>query len=119
MYIKRGSAGPDVRQVQRKLGTLITGVYDTQLYRAIIAYQEQHNIKATGEVDSNTWEHMFPKPKPERKEFKGTVAYQQKKQYISEARTASLKKKPVNEVISKQETKTDETVTKINKDETD
>ncbi len=60
MNYKIGTRGPEVRQAQERLGCLVTGVFDTDTFRKITAFQAQNNIPQTGELDDLTYNTMFP-----------------------------------------------------------
>ena len=66
MLYTHGSKGAVVRQIQRKVGAQITGVWDTLTYRKVYEYQKANSLHQTGEVNDETHKHMFPpaaKPK--------------------------------------------------------
>ena len=65
MLIKRGSSGAVVRQIQERVGTLITGVWDTATQRKVLAFQKQNGLHQTAEVNDETYNALFPpKVKP-------------------------------------------------------
>lgn len=59
--LKKESSGPEVLQVQKQLQFLgykisqLTGDFDNSTYRAVIAFQRDHDIKITGVVDKKTY----------------------------------------------------------------
>ena len=68
MLIKRGSSGAVVRQIQERVGTLITGVWDTATQRKVLAFQKQNGLHQTAEVNDETYNALFPpKVKPKAK----------------------------------------------------
>ena len=70
MLYTHGSKGVVVRQIQKKVGAQITGVWDTLTYRKVYEYQKAHGLHQTGEVNDETHKHMFPpaaKPKAKTK----------------------------------------------------
>lgn len=67
MLYTHGSKGAVVRQIQRKVGAQITGVWDTLTYRKVYEYQKANSLHQTGEVNEETYTHMFAKPKPAKK----------------------------------------------------
>lgn len=67
MLYTHGSKGAVVRQIQRKVGAQVTGVWDTLTYRKVYEYQRANGLHQTGEVNDETHNHMFPKPKPAKK----------------------------------------------------
>jgi murein L,D-transpeptidase YcbB/YkuD len=62
MNYKLGSRGPDVRQVQSRLGALVTGVFDTDTHRRVVAFQQQNGLDVSGIVCDKTWLALFPPP---------------------------------------------------------
>lgn len=75
MVYKTGSRGSVVRQIQQKLNCQLTGVYDTATKRAVLAFQKQHNLMESGNVDEFTMLVLFPPkvnkaPKPAKKVVK-------------------------------------------------
>jgi putative chitinase len=56
--LKIGSTGPKVEHVQRMLNTLgylsgeVDGVYGPTTYRAVLAFQHEHGLTATGNLDA-------------------------------------------------------------------
>jgi len=68
MLIKRGSSGAVVRQVQERVGALITGVWDTATQRKVLEFQKQNGLHQTAEVNDETYNVLFPpKVKPKAK----------------------------------------------------
>lgn len=67
MLYTNGSKGAVVRQIQRKVGAQVTGVWTTATYRKVYEYQKANGLHQTGEVNEETYNHMFPKPKPAKK----------------------------------------------------
>jgi peptidoglycan hydrolase-like protein with peptidoglycan-binding domain len=70
MLYTHGSKGAVVRQIQKKVGAQVTGVWDTLTYRKVYEYQKAHGLHQTGEVNDETHKHMFPpaaKPKAKPK----------------------------------------------------
>lgn len=65
--IKLGSKGAEVRNIQRRLNCQVTGIFSSPTYRAVVAFQEANSVLATGEVDEQTYELLFPKPIPKKK----------------------------------------------------
>lgn len=60
MVYTKGSRGAVVRQIQARIGALITGVWDTATARKVAAFQTHNNVKATGQVDKETYDLLFP-----------------------------------------------------------
>ena len=97
MLIKRGSSGAVVRQVQERVGALITGVWDTATQRKVLEFQKQNGLQQTAEVNDETYNTLFPpkvkpkaKPKAEPK--------------IVESKPAPKKMPPKSTQIEKNET---------------
>ena len=68
MLIKRGSSGAVVRQIQERVGALITGVWDTATQRKVLEFQKQNGLHQTAEVNDETYNALFPpKVKPKAK----------------------------------------------------
>lgn len=68
MLIKRGSSGAVVRQIQERVGALITGVWDTATQRKVLEFQKQNGLHQTAEVNDETYSALFPpKVKPKAK----------------------------------------------------
>ena len=70
MLYTNGSKGNVVRQIQAKVGAQVTGVWDTLTYRKVYEYQKANSLHQTGEVNEETYKHMFPpaaKPKAKPK----------------------------------------------------
>ncbi len=68
MLIKRGSSGAVVRQIQERVGALITGVWDTATQRKVLEFQKQNGLHQTAEVNDETFNALFPpKVKPKAK----------------------------------------------------
>ena len=67
MLYTNGSKGNVVRQIQTKVGAQVTGVWTTATYRKVYEYQRANGLHQTGEVDEETYNHMFPAPKPAKK----------------------------------------------------
>lgn len=58
--LKQGAEGHDVSVLQKNLKTLgyeleVTGVFDETTYRAVVAFQHDEKLQATGTVDRETW----------------------------------------------------------------
>ena len=83
MVYKLGSKGESVRQIQRRVGCIVTAVYDTKTRRAVMAFQKDSGVRQTGDVDQDTLLLMFP---PAKNIIKPSVkvAKVEKKQYIVE-----------------------------------
>lgn len=62
MNYKIGSRGPDIRQIQSRVGALVTGVFDTDTHRRVVAFQQQNGLEISGVVCSKTWDALFPPP---------------------------------------------------------
>lgn len=60
MVYTKGSRGAVVRQIQARIGALITGVWDTATARKVAAFQTNNNVRATGQVDKETYNLLFP-----------------------------------------------------------
>ena len=60
MLYTHGSRGAVVRQIQKKVGAQITGVWDTATARKVAAFQTNNNVRATGQVDKETYDLLFP-----------------------------------------------------------
>ena len=77
MLIKRGSSEAIVRQIQERVGTLITGVLETATQRKVWEFQKQNGLHQTAEVNDETYNALFPpkakpkaaKPKPAPKKM--------------------------------------------------
>ena len=67
MLYTHGSKGAVVRQIQQKVGAQVTGVWTTATYRKVYEYQKANGLHQTGEVNEETYNHMFAKPKPAKK----------------------------------------------------
>ena len=68
MLIRRGSSGAVVRQIQERVGALITGVWDTATQRKVLEFQKQNGLHQTAEVNDETYNTLFPpKVKPKAK----------------------------------------------------
>lgn len=74
--IKLGSRGSEVRRIQQRLNCQVTGVYNTPTLRAVAAFQQQNGILDNGEVDTQTYDLLFPKSfvQVELESIKGYVA---------------------------------------------
>jgi peptidoglycan hydrolase-like protein with peptidoglycan-binding domain len=59
--VKLGSRGTEVRQIQTRLSCMVTGVFDTPTCRAVSNFQIKNNKKATGMVDEETYDLLFPR----------------------------------------------------------
>ena len=70
MLYTHGSKGAVVRQIQKKVRAQVTGVWTTATYRKVFEYQKANGLHQTGEVNEETYNHMFPKPKPVKKAYK-------------------------------------------------
>lgn len=63
-----GTKGAVVRSIQKKVGAQVTGVWTTTTYRKVHDYQKANDLHQTGEVNEETYNHMFPpKVKPKAK----------------------------------------------------
>ena len=60
MLYTKGSSGAVVRAIQSKVGSMITGVWNTDTYRKVYEYQTTNGLQQTGEVNEETYTHMFP-----------------------------------------------------------
>ena len=60
MLYTNGSKGNVVRQIQAKVGAQVTGVWDTATARKVAAFQTNNNVRATGQVDKETYDLLFP-----------------------------------------------------------
>lgn len=58
--LKAGDSGPDVEVVQRKLGMVVTGVYDDTTASAVRGAQRQVGLEPTGVVYPSTAEALGP-----------------------------------------------------------
>ncbi len=70
MLIRRGSSGAVVRQIQERVGAMITGVWDTATQRKVLEFQKQNGLHQTAEVNDETYNALFPpevKPKAKPK----------------------------------------------------
>ena len=70
MLIRRGSSGAVVRQIQERVGAMVTGVWDTATQRKVLAFQKQNGLHQTAEVNDETYNALFPpkvKPKAQPK----------------------------------------------------
>ena len=81
MVYKIGSKGESVRQIQRRVGCIVTAVYDTRTRRAVMVFQKDNGMRQTGDVDQDTLLLMFPPAKNVTKP-RAKVAKVSKKQYI-------------------------------------
>jgi hypothetical protein len=58
--IKRGSRGPVVGKIQRKLGGLvIDGIYGQKTMNAVTKFQKSHGLVTDGIVGPRTWRDLF------------------------------------------------------------
>jgi peptidoglycan hydrolase-like protein with peptidoglycan-binding domain len=65
MLIRRGSSGAVVRQIQERVGAMVTGVWDTATQRKVLEFQKQNGLHQTAEVNDETYNALFPpKVKP-------------------------------------------------------
>lgn len=55
ILLKKGSKGPQVRQLQGKLGVHVDGDFGDNTEKAVKAYQSAHGLRATGIVDDALW----------------------------------------------------------------
>lgn len=53
-FIKKGSSGPAVKGIQRKLGVTVDGKFGKETATAVKAYQEDHNLTSDGVVGAQT-----------------------------------------------------------------
>ena len=60
MVYTKGSRGAVVRQIQARVGAQVTGAWDTATARKVAAFQTNNNVKATGQVDEETYDLLFP-----------------------------------------------------------
>ncbi len=60
MVYTKGSRGAVVRQIQARVGAQVTGAWDTATARKVAAFQTHNNVKATGQVDKETYDLLFP-----------------------------------------------------------
>lgn len=60
--INEGTSGSQVIDIQRKVGLRPDGYYDRLTKSAVKTWQNQNGLPATGIVDDNTWNAMFPPP---------------------------------------------------------
>ena len=68
MLIRRGSSGAVVRQIQERVGAMVTGVWDTATQRKVLEFQKQNGLHQTAEVNDETYNALFPpKVKPKAK----------------------------------------------------
>lgn len=54
-----GSTGPQVQQVQARLGVIQTGFYGDLTANAVRTFQAQNGLAATGSVSAATWTKLF------------------------------------------------------------
>jgi len=59
MFIKKGSRGSLVRNIQEKLSIGIDGKFGSITEEAVILFQNMNALPATGIVDDTTWLKMF------------------------------------------------------------
>lgn len=57
--IRWGAKGPVVREVQRKVGTDVDGIFGPNTDRAVRSWQRRHGLLADGEVGPKTWAAIF------------------------------------------------------------
>lgn len=60
MVYTKGSRGAVVRQIQARVGAQVTGAWDTATARKVAAFQTNNNVRATGEVNEETYNLLFP-----------------------------------------------------------
>jgi peptidoglycan hydrolase-like protein with peptidoglycan-binding domain len=53
--LKKGSKGPRVKQVQRRLGIRADGIFGSDTKRAVMRFQRAHGLAADGVVGPATW----------------------------------------------------------------
>jgi hypothetical protein len=90
MLYTNGSKGNVVRQIQAKVGAQVTGVWDTLTYRKVYEYQKANSLHQTGEVNEETYNHMFP-PKVVKPKLKAEKVAQPTKKTYSEENTKKQK----------------------------
>ena len=62
--LARGSAGPSVRALERRLADLhyvlrgVDSYYGSDTYEAVMAFQKVHHLRRTGSVSSGLWGHL-------------------------------------------------------------
>lgn len=59
MLLKKGSRGPDVKQLQTKLGLTADGIFGADTEAAVQAWQAKNGLTADGIVGTMTWGKMF------------------------------------------------------------
>lgn len=106
MLYTHGSKGAVVRQIQKKVGAQVTGVWTTATYRKVYEYQKANGLHQTGEVNEETHNHMFP---PKKVAFKEVADH-------PDWETIKNKKAPVKKPAPK---KVPPKSTQIKKNETD
>jgi uncharacterized protein YkwD len=57
--LRRGSAGPAVREVQARLGIRTSGFYGKRTARRVSRFQHAHGLPASGVVGRRTWNRLF------------------------------------------------------------
>lgn len=64
LALKPGSTGMPVRVLQGGLGVKVTGSYDNQTARTVVALQKAWRLPATGRMDLKTWNRLDLKVQP-------------------------------------------------------
>lgn len=106
MLIKRGSSGAVVRQIQERVGALITGVWDTATQRKVLEFQKQNGLHQTAEVNDETYNALFPPKKVTFKEVHDTPDWEtiKNKKEAAKSKPAPKKMPPKSSQIEKNET---------------
>ena len=96
MVYTKGSRGAVVRQIQARVGAQVTGAWDTATARKVAAFQTNNKVKATGQVDKETYDLLFP--------TKNTAVQPTKEDTKQDATTTSQTIEDEQEVVSKKPT---------------
>ena len=58
MLLKKGSKGPDVRELQEALGLAADGIFGSGTEAAVKKFQKENNLAVDGLVGQGTWEML-------------------------------------------------------------
>ena len=58
MLLKKGSRGPDVRELQEVLGLAADGIFGSGTEAAVKKFQKENNLAVDGLVGQGTWEML-------------------------------------------------------------
>jgi N-acetylmuramoyl-L-alanine amidase len=56
--------GEDVKRLQKRLQVQADGIFGPKTEKAVIDWQKEHSLQATGIVDKALWDQLFPGPLP-------------------------------------------------------